>query len=600
MPAIRRAFTLTGVLLALLAGAGTVLTQSSPRTVLVVYDGGREFSSIQLTDRGIESTLTAALGPRVTIFREYLDLTRIHAPGYEDLLRAFFRAKYAADPPDAIVAVRGRALDFLLEDAALFPGVPIVSAGMDVRQVQARRLPPHVTGVTLSVTYLPTVAVAHALQPDLQQIVVLTGTSASDRALDALVRDEFGRSDAAMSVSYLSGLSLDEALQRVGQLPARSALLFVSFAQDRDGQALLPTEAVRLFAQAASVPTYVNSEDVMDAGAVGGNLISFVALGRDAAGLVLRVLDGQRPSDLPFVELSTRVPTVDARVLERWTIAMPRVPAGSVILNRVPTMWEIYQWRILAAIVIVATQSALIALLLVQRRRRRMVEASLLVSEEQRHAAVLNERNRMARDMHDTLAQGFAGVIVQLQAAEHALEHGASAEMESHVHRASELARQSLGEARRSIRALRPQALEAGSLCDALEQMQLQVTAGTGLRATFVVKGEPRSLPHGTEENLLRMHQEMLTNSLKHSRGTRLDTVLTFEPNAVRLDVRDDGAGFDPALKHDGLGLLGIRERVHQMSGRLSLETRIAGGTHISITVPDDPTPSTLDHTRHR
>jgi hypothetical protein len=106
-----------------LAHAGTAEADAGHR-VLLVYDGGREFSSIQIMDRSIEATLNEDLSSQAMIFREYMDLTRIRAPGYEGVLREFYRSKYSKDQPDAIVAVRGRALDFLLNDGdPLFPDV---------------------------------------------------------------------------------------------------------------------------------------------------------------------------------------------------------------------------------------------------------------------------------------------------------------------------------------------------------------------------------------------------------------------------------------------------------------------------------------------
>lgn len=591
----RHPFTLIGVLLALLFAATSAVGQANGQTVLVLYDGGREFSSIQLMDRAIESTLHQALGDRVTLFREYMDLTRISAPNYEHLLRAFYRSKYASNIPDVIVAVRGRPLDFLLADGdALFPGTPIVSSGMDTRQVSARKLPPHITGATLNVTYWPTLTLARMLQPELNHVAVLTGSSPNDQALEALVREEFKEYGDQLRFTYLSGLSLEAAVREVSHLPSRSALLFVSFAQDREEKSFLPTDAVRMIARAANAPTYVNSEDVLDAGAVGGNLISFTTLGRDTAAAAVRVIKGDRASATPFVESSTRVNTLDTREMERWSVPITRVPAGSVLLNRVPTVWEAYGWRIAIGIIVLMLQSVSIAMLLVHQRRRRTAEASLRSSEEQRHTAVMDERNRMARDMHDTLAQGFTGVIVQLQAAEHAIAHGSASDADVHIHRAGELARQSLGEARRSIRGLRPQALESGHLCAALESMLRHVTADTTLRPEFIVRGEPRVLAPVTEENLLRIHQEILTNSLKHAAATTLKATLSFEEDALRLLVQDDGGGFDPTKKHDGLGLVGIRERVHQLGGELSIDTRIGTGTTTSVVLPYDPKLSAL------
>jgi signal transduction histidine kinase len=571
-----------------LARVGAVAADPGNR-VLLVYDGGREFSSIQIMDRSIEATLNEDSSTRAMLFREYMDITRIRAPHYGEALRDFYRLKYSEDRPDAIVAVRGRALDFLLNDGdPLFPDVPIVSSGMDARQIKARSLPPNVTGASLQVRYWPTLALARTLDPRTERAVVVIGASPNDRALEALVREELREHEEELPQSFLVGLPLDELLRRLAALPERTIVLFVSFAQDGNGRSFMPDDALRRVARAASVPTYIASDDVLDCGAVGGDLISFAALGRDTAGIASRILRGERPSSIPFSEASARVKTVDARQLERWGIPLARVPQGTVLLHRVPTMWEAYRWRIVAGASLIAFQSASILILLVNRKRRRRAEENLRVSEANRRVAVTEERNRMARDMHDTLAQGFTGVIVQLEAARQAFAHGSPADTEAHIHRASGLARHSLGEARRSIRALRPQALETGDLRIALAEAMQQATAGTGLQGRFATSGPPRALGAMVEENLLRIQQELLTNALKHSAAKAVSVTLSYEAEAVRLEVHDNGNGFKMSLEHDGLGLLGIRERVRQMEGSVTVDSRIGGGTRVCVVLPSE------------
>ncbi len=142
------------------------------------------------------------------------------------------------------------------------------------------------------------------------------------------------------------------------------------------------------------------------------------------------------------------------------------------------------------------------------------------LSRQSRQAAVAAERNRMARDIHDTLAQGFTGVIMQLEAAEEAMSQSLASKAEEHVTRAGELAREGLGEARRSVRALRPRALDQKDLCEALEDLIQKMTTGTLVQAEFKVQGEPRELPLEWEENLLRIGQEVLTNVLRHAQAS--------------------------------------------------------------------------------
>ncbi|TDU66116.1 PAS domain S-box-containing protein [Prosthecobacter fusiformis] len=216
------------------------------------------------------------------------------------------------------------------------------------------------------------------------------------------------------------------------------------------------------------------------------------------------------------------------------------------------------------------------------------------LSRQSRETAVVAERNRMARDIHDTLAQGFTGVIVQLEAAEDAKSKGLYDNVDHHIQRARELARESLKEARRSVQALRPQALEERSLPEALEALSQKMTFGTPMRVSFVLEGNPRPLPAECEGNLLRISQEALTNAVRHAQAGEFIIRLSFTPQRVTLELSDDGSGFDPAAKSDGFGLLGIRERVEAMGGELALISRPGHGTVHLISLPLSSASSSL------
>ncbi len=210
------------------------------------------------------------------------------------------------------------------------------------------------------------------------------------------------------------------------------------------------------------------------------------------------------------------------------------------------------------------------------------------LSEESRRSAVVGERNRLAREVHDTLAQGFTGIIVQLEAAGEAMAQGLPAKVPGYLERASALARESLQEARRSVRALRPQALEETSLGIALKDLFAKMTADTPVAAKLIVDGEPRQLPEEWENNLLRIGQEVLTNAVRHSQATEFHGRLTFDIHGVSLHLRDNGTGFDTGKKCEGLGLQGIRERAETMGGKLAISSEKGKGTSISIVLPTD------------
>jgi len=378
---------------------------------------------------------------------------------------------------------------------------------------------------------------------------------------------------------------MEELLHRVGKLPPHSVILFVLVTQDGDGRSFMPDDVIAKLSAAANAPVYIFADNWLDCGAIGGDLISAAECGKETARLTLRILHGENPASIPFVDSPARVKMLDARELQRWNIRSANIPPVTIVLHRELTVWEAYRWRILGGITLIILQSILIVALLLHRKRRRMAEENLRISEAQRKAAVLEERNRMARDIHDTLAQGFTGVIFQLEAAKNASVNGAPSEADEHMQRASELARQSLGEARRSVKALRPEALEQGELCAALRGLIQQTTTGTSLRGEFTTQGQPRKLSPIREDTLLRILQECLTNALKHSGAKVFRATLSFDANAVSLKLEDDGIGFDPLRRHDGFGLLGIRERVNQIEGKLVIATEPGNGTRICVTL---------------
>lgn len=203
-----------------------------------------------------------------------------------------------------------------------------------------------------------------------------------------------------------------------------------------------------------------------------------------------------------------------------------------------------------------------------------------------RKSAVLEERNRMARDIHDTLAQGFTGVIIQLEAATDALVRRRSKETRGHIQSAADLARQSLAEARRSVHALKTLALEDADLRTAFEGLFNRMTAGTGIRARVSVAGVARPLPADWEEHLFHIGREALTNAIRHANPSRFEAVLAYEDSRVTLTLRDDGTGFDPATAAgEGIGLIGMHERAAAIGAHLQLHSVAGKGTEVVLTL---------------
>jgi signal transduction histidine kinase len=208
--------------------------------------------------------------------------------------------------------------------------------------------------------------------------------------------------------------------------------------------------------------------------------------------------------------------------------------------------------------------------------------------QESRDVAVIEERNRMAREIHDTLAQGFTGIVLQLEAAEQALAED-NKDAQQHLDRARALAKESLKAARRSVWALRPRELEQLPLVAAIRREIEQFTQDTGVRASLNTAGDSRNPSAEIENALLRICQEALTNVRRHAQASRVEIGLAFDEGGVRLSIDDDGAGFDPDARiEDRFGLISMGERAKLLGGALIVSSEKGKGTHLEVTIPRD------------
>ncbi len=220
-----------------------------------------------------------------------------------------------------------------------------------------------------------------------------------------------------------------------------------------------------------------------------------------------------------------------------------------------------------------------------KRLREQAVERALAEAE---FTAILSERNRVAREIHDTLAQGLSAISMQLELAKSQMPPDAASATGS-IEQAHNLVRESLAEARNSIWNMRSQVLENKSLVLALSGILQQLTSGTGIDAKFECVGHERRLPPVTENNLLRIGQEAITNAVKHAKARHIKMTLGYQSREIELRVTDDGTGFDverPPASDSGFGLRGMRERAAELRGTLLIQSGPNGGTELILKVP--------------
>ncbi len=215
------------------------------------------------------------------------------------------------------------------------------------------------------------------------------------------------------------------------------------------------------------------------------------------------------------------------------------------------------------------------------------VERARLFARSTRYGAS-EERNRLAREIHDTLAQGLSAITLQLETADALIEAGADpARARRTVQQALTLTRANLEEARRSVLDLRAALLEGRTLAEALPDLIASLTAGHDLTVHWQVVGADRPLPPRLEAGLYRIAQEAISNVVQHAQAENLTVTLTGTPDRVSLVVDDDGQGFDPTQVPKGrFGLIGLNERAHLLGGTLALSSQPNMGTRIEVTVP--------------
>jgi signal transduction histidine kinase len=226
-------------------------------------------------------------------------------------------------------------------------------------------------------------------------------------------------------------------------------------------------------------------------------------------------------------------------------------------------------------------------------RRKQLIEQLEAAQEElaavERQAGILEERQRMAQEIHDTLAQGFTSIVLQLEAADQALPEDLSS-VEDRIHKARDTARINLEEARRLVLALQPEPLQQTSLAEALRRETHRWEQNTGVSTSFSVTGLPKTLHPQCEVTLLRALQEGLNNVFKHAQAADVNITLSYMADQVALDIQDDGQGFDPQNLDTsrGFGLQAMRQRAEQNGGTVIVESAEGKGTTLVIQMPID------------
>ena len=320
---------------------------------------------------------------QIELYTEDMESTLFPDRSFQQQFRDWYIWKYRDRRPDVIITVGPEALKFMAEEHKRFaPGTPIVFCGLTKAMVGQLNLDAAFTGVWGVTQPEKTLQAALRIQPGTKHVAVVGGTGDFDRYLEGIVRDAFRKYESDLDFIYLTDLDMPALLDRLRQLPDHTIVYHTSIMQDAAGNHFIDaTQSVPLVASAANAPVFVMDDVDTGRGAVGGDVLSWAAIGRTTAEMTVDILNGKKPQDIPIAE-GGNVYLFDWQALKRWNLKEENLPPGSIVLNRQPGFWEAYKMYIILAVLLLFGQSAAIVALLRQRAQRRRVQTELRKSEE--------------------------------------------------------------------------------------------------------------------------------------------------------------------------------------------------------------------------
>ena len=353
-------------------------TSGDQKSVLILLTGQPGLPASSAVAAGIRSKLVSVWSTRVAIETEHVDVARFTGTDYEHHLRALYRFKYAGRPIDVIIVAGNEPLGFLLgarDD--LWPGTPIIVCAVDERSLGGVTAPPDMTVITVRYDMEGTLRAALTLLPDTRHVALVGGASVEDQSFNDLGRQAVQLFGDRLRLIDLTGLPIDEMLARLSVLPSSTIVLASSIRVDGAGRRFYGVDVVGPLSTTANRPIFTVFGTVMGLGVVGGSMIDFEAVGREAGALTLRMLRGEPMPGGSLRSATSNGPLFDWRQLNRWSLDERRLPPGSRVLFRQPSLWEQYRWHIAVTLIVVAAQASLIVGLLIERQRRRRAQAAL-------------------------------------------------------------------------------------------------------------------------------------------------------------------------------------------------------------------------------
>jgi signal transduction histidine kinase len=570
--------------------------------LLHAYGVGRPFRAV--FDGVFGEAIRSGEAVPVDLYEETVESERFPTTQQTQLVREYVKNKYADRKIDVIVAAGISALTFARQNRQLFGNPPIVAIASG-GQISGRN--DDVTGLEETSSYGRTIELALALRPETRSVFVIDGSRYNTGALEAAVEREFKALNSGITLVYLRDVPLSDLLARIRTVPERSVVLFLTQTILDRSRDVDDFEALSQVVSASRVPVFTHNEQFLGRGVLGGYVWRLEPDVKRLAAMAKRIASGASARDIPSDDI-TITPTLDWQQLQRWHIPQARVPAGSIVLFRPPSFFELYRRYVVGGLLVFTAQFAFIVALLVQRTRRRRAEQAVVRKEADLRTsydrirdlagrlitAQEGERTRIARELHDDACQDVATVALDI--------HNLLDKPET-VNPSARLALSSvhtkLAGIAESLRLLshdlHPSVLQHIGLVAALEAHCAEAERHYDVQVRFIVEGDVEQTAPPVALSLFRIAQEALRNAARHGRARHATVSLVRCNGDVTLSVADDGVGFDiaDAPQNGGLGLVSMEERARLVKGHITIHSQPQKGTTITVRAPldamDDP-----------
>ena len=563
----------------------------SVRRVLIFNDFHSISSpGIAILDQAITTGLANSTY-QVELYNETLESTLFSDDATQHRFRDWYIRKYSDRKPDLIITVGPASLKFMIEShERSFPNIPIIFCGTTEEMLEELKPSVDFTGVWAVADPEKTLIAALRMRPGTKHVIVVGGVAQFDQAVVATARASFHDFESRYEFTYLTDLGMPSLLERLKHLPSNSIIYHTSIMLDAAGNHFIDaSQSVPMIVSAANAPIFVMDDVDLGQGTVGGHLVSWAADGRVAAAMALRVLNGERPQDIPIVK-NNDIYLFDWRALNRWGIKEKDLPPGSTVLFREPSAWARTKWVWLTALPIILGLSTLAAYLHFSRKQIKLAKdaqlhlSGLLINAQEK------ERSRIASELHDDFSQRIALLSLGLENAADELPDSSvtvKLQLQKLFDSASELG----ADIHTVSHRLHSSTLESLGLVPGVSALCKEFTDRYGIEIDFCADNIPRRIHQDVALCLFRIIQEGLQNLKKHSGVAKAQVKLWTAGDKILISVCDEGRGFDlkEITNNGGIGIRSMEERVRLLGGRFEIHSEATRGTRIEVCVPLQP-----------